>query len=107
MYRARANDHGLVRGRPEVVIEIISPSSRRHDRVRKVACYSSLGVPEYWIVDVDDRLVQRLVLRGSSYLLGQQASEDEVFRPKSMPGLEIPLAELWAALPKPRRARRR
>lgn len=105
VYRARANDQGLTKGRPELVVEIVSPSSRRHDRVRKVAWYSALGVPEYWIVDVDDRMVQRLVLRGSSYLLGQQAAEAEMFCPKSMPGLEIPLTELWNALPKPRVAR--
>lgn len=107
VYRSRANDQGLARGRPELVLEIVSPSSRRHDRVRKVQWYASLGIPEYWIVDVDDRMVQRLRLKGRQYLLAQQAAEDEVFRPASMEGLEIPLAELWSALTPPRARRRR
>jgi Uma2 family endonuclease len=103
VYRARVNDQGLVRGKPELVVEIVSPSSRQHDRVRKVEWYAALGVPEYWIVDVDDRLVQRLVLRRKQYVLAQQAAGDEVFAPASMKGLAIPLAELWDALPKPRK----
>jgi Uma2 family endonuclease len=97
-YRASGNDQGLVDGKPEVAIEIISPSSRRHDRVRKVAWYASIGVPEYWIVDVDDRIVQRLVLRAGAYVLKQQAAGDDVFRPTSMRGLAIPLAEIWDAV---------
>ncbi|MDQ3035185.1 MAG: Uma2 family endonuclease [Myxococcota bacterium] len=106
VYRASANDQGLVRGRPELVVEILSPSSGRHDRVRKVDWYASIGVPEYWIVDVDDRVIQRLVLRGKHYLIAQSAVEDEVFRPESMAGLEIPLATLWGALPPPRAAKK-
>lgn len=105
VYRARANDQGLVRGRPELVVEIVSPSSGRHDRVRKVEWYASIGVPEYWLVDVDARAVQRLVLRGKHYSIAESAVEDEVFRPSSMPGLEIPLARIWEALPEPPRRR--
>lgn len=105
VYRASANDQGLVRGRPELVVEILSPSSGRQDRVRKVDWYASIGVPEYWLVDVDDRSIQRLVLRGKHYLIAQSAVEDEVFRPESMAGLEIPLAKLWDALPPTRAAK--
>lgn len=36
-----------------VVIEIISPGSRRHDRVIKRAEYADAGIPHYWIVDLD------------------------------------------------------
>jgi Uma2 family endonuclease len=97
-YRSSKNEQGLVDGTPEVAIEIISPSSRRHDRVRKVGWYASIGVPEYWIVDVDDRIVQRLVLRDGVYELAQQAEGDVVFKPKSMRGLSIPLAEIWDAV---------
>jgi Uma2 family endonuclease len=107
VYRTRANDQGLVRGRPELVVEIVSPSSRRHDRVRKVEWYASRGIPEYWIVDVDDRLVQRLVLRRKQYVLAQQVAGDDTFEPASMPGLAIPLEELWSALPAPRQRRKR
>ena len=38
-------------GAPELVIEVISPSSELYDRVRKASLYMEAGVREYWIVD--------------------------------------------------------
>ena len=42
-----------------LVIEVISPRTARHDRAAKRAHYQGAGVPEYWIVDADARLVER------------------------------------------------
>lgn len=41
-----------------LAVEVLSPSSARHDRVRKRPLYQR-HVPEYWIVDVDARLIER------------------------------------------------
>jgi Uma2 family endonuclease len=41
-----------------LAVEVISPGSARHDRVRKRALYQRT-VPEYWIVDLDARIVER------------------------------------------------
>ncbi len=40
-------------------VEIVSPATARADRLRKRAIYQSEGVPEYWIVDLDARIVER------------------------------------------------
>src|ERR1017187_9515628 len=37
-------------GPPDLVIEILSPSTMRHDRIRKLCLYARTGVPEYWLV---------------------------------------------------------
>ena len=42
-----------------LAVGVISPSSARHDRVRKRPHYQRVGVPEYWIVDDQARLVER------------------------------------------------
>jgi Uma2 family endonuclease len=42
-----------------LAIEILSPSSRRHDRVTKRRFFARVGVPEYWVVDLDARRVER------------------------------------------------
>jgi Uma2 family endonuclease len=97
MGRADAADrYGLVGGRPELVVEVISPRYRRHDRVRKLDWYASIGVPEYWLVDPEERTIERLVLTGSHYTIAQTAT-DGFFRPASFEGLEIPLELLWAS----------
>jgi Uma2 family endonuclease len=46
-------------GRMWLAVEVLSPSSSRADRVRKRALYQEEKVPEYWIIDVDARLVER------------------------------------------------
>lgn len=42
-----------------LAIEILSPSTARADRVRKRRLFQRVGVAEYWIVDVDSRVVER------------------------------------------------
>ena len=42
-----------------LAVEILSPSSARADRLIKRRLYQSRGVPEYWVVDLDARLVER------------------------------------------------
>ena len=41
-----------------LTVEVLSPSSSRHDRVRKRPLYHR-NVPEYWIIDLDARVIER------------------------------------------------
>ena len=44
---------------PLLVVEALSPSTARYDRGLKRRYYQRAGVPEYWIVDIDARVVER------------------------------------------------
>lgn len=92
-------EKGLESGRPDLVVEVISPTSRSRDSVRKLHDYASLGVPEYWLVDPEARTLERLVLQASSssgvYAIVEALEGDAIFRPASFEGLEIPLGRLW------------
>ena len=46
-------------GLPILVVEVLSPSTAWGDRQVKRRKYQRLGIPEYWIVDLDARLVER------------------------------------------------
>ena len=46
-------------GRPLLVIEVLSPSTARIDRSQKLRLYQEMQVPEYWIVDVQSREIER------------------------------------------------
>ena len=61
---SRLDQHGC-KGAPELVMEILSPSSRRHDMLVKLDLYQRAGVREYWIVNPDDKDVQVFLLDGS------------------------------------------
>jgi Uma2 family endonuclease len=104
-YRSGNNpraEQGLLVGHPDLVVEVSSPSSVRYDRVKKLAWYASIGVPEYWIIDTAARTFERLVLNGDRYIIADAIDGDVVVRPPSFEGLELPLAKLWAALDEPR-----
>lgn len=45
-------------GVPILVVEVLSPSTARHDRLTKRKLYQRVGVPAYWIVDLDGRVVE-------------------------------------------------
>ena len=55
--RSKLDQHGC-KGAPEMVIEILSPSTLRHDRLVKLKLYDQAGVLEYWSVDPQNRAVQ-------------------------------------------------
>lgn len=42
-----------------LAVEVLSPGTARHDRFTKRALYQARGVPEYWIVDPNTRMVER------------------------------------------------
>jgi Uma2 family endonuclease len=54
---ARTLDWSKLR-RPHLIVEVLSPSTARHDRFTKRAEYQRRGVPLYWIVDLDQRQVE-------------------------------------------------
>ncbi len=88
-------DKGLEQGRPDLAIEIISPTSRSKDSVRKLHDYASIGVPEYWLIDAEAQTFERLVLRNEVYSIVEALEGDGLFQPDSFEGLEIRLSELW------------
>lgn len=91
---AEENRHGLRTAPPRLVVEVVSPSSRRYDRVIKLGWYAEARVPEYWIVDPEAHTVERLVLATDRYVIAQTAS-DGSFAPDGYEGLGIPLSELF------------
>ncbi len=49
-------------GPPDLIIEIISPSTSRKDRMEKFFLYEQVGVKEYWLVSPDDKIVEIFIL---------------------------------------------
>ena len=57
----------FVRGAPDLVVEVSSPSTRRLELVRKRELYQRFGVPEYWYVDLEADRVEVYVLTDGLY----------------------------------------
>jgi len=85
---------GRIHGVPDLVVEIISPSTERRDRTTKFRTYQQVGVPWYWLIDPDELIAQEYKLTPEGYLLAQSIPPGEAFAPGLFPGLTIDLAAL-------------
>jgi Uma2 family endonuclease len=84
-----------IEGPPALVVEILSPDSSVHDRIRKTRLYARFGVQEYWIVTPFPSTVEVLLLDDKSYRLhASYAKEDELVS-ATFPDLKIPLADVF------------
>lgn len=64
---SKLDKHGC-KGAPDMVVEILSPSTQRHDRLVKLGLYQRAGVREYWIVNPGDQTVQVMLLDAGGVL---------------------------------------
>ncbi|MGL6160949.1 Uma2 family endonuclease [Microbulbifer sp.] len=64
--RDKLDDRGL-RGAPDWVVEILSPSTASHDQIRKLAAYERAGVPEVWLVHPTDKTLATYRLENGRY----------------------------------------
>lgn len=58
-----------VEGVPDLVVEILSPTTSRTDRVTKAQIYARHSVPAYWIVDPDEESIEIYLLDGDLFRL--------------------------------------
>jgi Uma2 family endonuclease len=86
-----------VQGAADLVVEVLSPDSRRRDRIDKRDLYEQHGVREYWLIDPEVRTVEVLSLeRGQCQLLGRWQSGDNAVS-ALLKGFEVPVGELFGS----------
>ena len=86
-----------IRGAPDLVVEIISPSNPERDVVRKRDIYARNGVGEYWIVDPEARSIRVMTLEGSTYsIIGEYEAGDQLTS-ATLKGLGLEVEGVFAA----------
>jgi Uma2 family endonuclease len=81
-----------VKGVPDIVIEILSSSTQENDRLLKNELYRRSRVPEYWIVDPDEHLLEQWVLKDDGY---EREHDGHSVAPKVLTGAKVDLLKLW------------
>ncbi len=84
-----------IEGSPTLAIEILSPSTARIDRDRKLRLYARHGVPYYWIVDAEARVIEAFVLGPVGYALASRVAGGASVDLPPFAGLALPPAALW------------
>lgn len=84
-----------IEGPPKLVVEILSPSTQAHDRVRKMRLYAQVGVEEYWLVQAEVATVEVLHLQDGSYMMATSCTKDEPIHSPSFPDWNIDLSAVF------------
>lgn len=83
------------KGAPDMVEEILSPTTQRHDRFTKFILYQRAGVREYWIVDPDSKTVQSFVLEDRHYAVREFGTARDKMKVSVLEDCIIDLSELF------------
>jgi Uma2 family endonuclease len=92
---ARIVEREGVFGSPDLIVEVLSPSTARIDRTRKSRLYARAGVKHYWLLDPDEKTLVAYVLSRGKYQLDAALDSSDTFEPALFPGLRIDLAEVF------------
>jgi len=84
-----------IRGTPDLVVEILSPSTTAHDRATKLPLYAEAGVGEMWIIEPQAKTVEILRLHGNKYLVEAALAGSRALTSTYFPGWELPLQDLF------------
>lgn len=82
-------------GAPDLIIEILSPSSVKLDRWLKYQLYEKAGVREYWLVDSVNEFVEIHLLIDGQYKFQGVFTKDETISVNVLPALELDLNQIF------------
>ena len=78
-----------VEGAPDLIVEILSPSSAHYDRETKFNLYQQAGVPEYWLVDYRAKIVEVYILSEGVYILAGKYAGGSAVSSSQLTGFKI------------------
>lgn len=85
-----------IEGAPDLLVEVLSPSTARMDRLLKLNRYAGAGVREYWLVDPAARTIEFLVNGGEHFVV--HAPTGGIWKSPAVSGVELDIDAFWAAV---------
>ena len=82
------------KGAPDLVVEVLSPSTERHDRLVKLDLYQRASVREYWIVSPDEKTVQVFLLDGGLMQPHEVYGKEDIAKVSVLGGCSIELSKV-------------
>ncbi|MFS0647343.1 type II toxin-antitoxin system prevent-host-death family antitoxin [Siminovitchia sp. 179-K 8D1 HS] len=95
--KEKIDEKGKYQGVPTLVVEVLSPSTKRKDLITKLELYLVCGVKEYWIVDPQNRTVTVYKLDGQDIVENRAfiSGADEFVLSFTFGGLSAPLQDIF------------
>jgi len=80
---------------PDWLCQVLSPSTARIDRARKLRIYADAGVAHAWLVDPIQRTVEGFQLRDGAWVIAQVVAGEEAVRLEPFDAVPLELGRLW------------
>lgn len=80
---------------PDLIVEVLSPSTAKRDRTVKLLDYAEHGVGEYWLVDPEHQTVEQYLLAGGVYLEAFKGA-DGIIECRELSGLRVPVVAIFS-----------
>lgn len=87
-------DKRSINGAPDLVIEVLSPTTRRYDVIEKRHKYEQAGVKEYWLVNQEDGVVEVALLSKDGLYRSRTYSNNENIKVRILEDLVINFADI-------------
>ncbi len=84
-----------IMGSPDLVVEVLSPSTMKYDRGSKKDLYEQHQIPEYWIIDLNNQAIEVYTLQNEDYVLEDVATEKGTIQSKVLVGLVVEVGEIF------------
>lgn len=91
----KLDSHGC-KGAPDLVVEVLSPSTQRHDRLVKLDLYQRAGVREYWIISPEEKTAQVFLLQNGLLLPWEVYGPKDVGKVNVLDGCFVELSKVFA-----------
>ena len=82
-------------GAPDLIVEILSPTNRKHDLDTKFKLYEEAGVLEYWIIEPLERMVLVYTLQNGIYIGLKPQIEGNIIESKLFPELKVSVDDVF------------
>lgn len=94
--RNKLDQYGC-KGAPDLVIEVLSPTTQRHDQLVKLNLYQRAGVREYWIADPENRTVRVMVQNGDGlFRIHEVYQREDIAKVNVLDGCFIELCKVFS-----------
>ncbi len=84
-----------INGKPDLVVEILSPSTARYDRGEKMKLYKKHQIPEYWIIEPKTQVVEIYAFQNGDYDLVEYAMEKGLVKSKILQNLQFEVESIF------------
>lgn len=82
-------------GAPDLVVEVLSPTTTERDRGVKLKLYERAGIPEYWLISPEARTIEVLGLSEGSYTCVGLYGAHDILSSPLLPSLQIPVQDIF------------